>query len=288
MTFTERALTFDCEGDELIGVVAEPESPRSVAVLIVVGGPQYRVGSHRQFVLLARRLASEGFPVLRFDCRGMGDSGGSMRTFDESSADIAAAIDALIANCAGVERVALWGLCDAASASLIYWEERSDPRVAGMVLLNPWVRSEASLAKTHIKHYYGKRLLERQFWSKLAAGGLDAKAALRDFFASFMRAARRRGQRRSDALSYQDRMALGLSTFKGPVLLILSGRDLTAKEFLEYSQSDAAWREALERASIERFELAEADHTFASGSWSEEVESRTLSWLSGSRLVAPR
>jgi len=45
-------------------------------VLIVVGGPQYRVGSHRQFVMLARFLADHGVPCMRFDYRGMGDVSG--------------------------------------------------------------------------------------------------------------------------------------------------------------------------------------------------------------------
>jgi alpha/beta superfamily hydrolase len=48
-------------------------------VLVIVGGPQYRAGSHRQFTLLARSLAEQGFAVLRFDYRGMGDSTGAMR-----------------------------------------------------------------------------------------------------------------------------------------------------------------------------------------------------------------
>ena len=39
-------------------------------MVIVVGGPQYRAGSHRQFTLLARHIAAAGYPVLRFDARG--------------------------------------------------------------------------------------------------------------------------------------------------------------------------------------------------------------------------
>jgi exosortase A-associated hydrolase 1 len=288
MSYVERPLTIHCEGDELVGIVASPQSPRSVAVLIVVGGPQYRVGSHRQFVLLARRLAEEGYATLRFDCRGMGDSGGDPRGFDRMSADIAAAIDALAASGAGVGQVVLWGLCDAASAALIYADERRDPRVAGMALLNPWVRSDASLAKTHIKHYYGKRLLERDFWTKVARGGIGVGAALEGLAGSIVRATKRNAEAAPDARSYQDRMAQGLAKFAGPVLLILSGRDLTAKEFVEYAQADDAWRAALGRAGLERRELPDADHTFSSERSSREVESQTLAWLSGSVLAAAR
>jgi hypothetical protein len=45
-------------------------------VVIIVVGPQYRAGLHRQFVSLARTLSTAGFLVLRYDYRGMGDSDG--------------------------------------------------------------------------------------------------------------------------------------------------------------------------------------------------------------------
>ena len=32
-----------------------------------------------------------------------------------------------------------------------------DPRVAGLALLNPWVRSDAGLARARVKHYYRQR-----------------------------------------------------------------------------------------------------------------------------------
>ena len=44
------------------------------AVVIVVGGPKYGVGSHRQFVTTARYVAAAGYPVLRFDYPSKGDS----------------------------------------------------------------------------------------------------------------------------------------------------------------------------------------------------------------------
>ncbi|MFB1029241.1 MAG: hydrolase 1, exosortase A system-associated, partial [Thauera sp.] len=76
----EIAQIFPCEGEELIGILALPETAVTrLGVLVVVGGPQYRVGSHRQFVLLARALAKSGVPCMRFDYRGMGDATGEMR-----------------------------------------------------------------------------------------------------------------------------------------------------------------------------------------------------------------
>src|SRR5690349_15977659 len=90
----ERTVVFECAGERLVGVVHAGAA--SVGVLVVVGGPQYRAGSHRQFVLMARELARAGYPVLRFDYRGMGDSDGAPCSFEQIDPDIRAAIDAFM------------------------------------------------------------------------------------------------------------------------------------------------------------------------------------------------
>ena len=60
-----------------------PAVPDDTGVLVIVGGPQYRVGSHRQYVQLSRHLAEQGIASMRFDVRGMGDSPGVQRSFEE-------------------------------------------------------------------------------------------------------------------------------------------------------------------------------------------------------------
>ena len=82
MNYEEQAITFDCHGASLYGIASVPQQSGARGVLIVVGGPQYRVGSHRQFALLARSLAAQGIPAMRFDYRGMGDSVGEPHTFE--------------------------------------------------------------------------------------------------------------------------------------------------------------------------------------------------------------
>ena len=277
MNFTEAALVFPVAGERLLGVVARPDGPRDCAVLLVVGGPQYRVGSHRQFLLLSRRLAAAGYPVMRFDYRGMGDSGGAVRSFDAVGEDIGAAIDAFLEACPGVRRIVLWGLCDGASAALLHVQASRDPRIAGLVLLNPWVRSEASLAQTHIKHYYGQRLLQRAFWVKLLSGKMQIVRSLRGLLGNAM-LARGTGSPRQSR-SFQDLMAEGWRQFDGEVLLILSGQDYTAKEFLEYVASDAAWSGVLDSRKLSRVDVADADHTFSSEELRSRVENETLKWL---------
>ena len=117
---TEYACLFPCGQDTLVGVLSLPAVPASTGVVIVVGGPQYRVGSHRQFVSLARSLAAAGFAVLRFDYQGMGDSSGNAANFLIASPSIRAAINSLQSRAPEVEKIVLWGLCDAASAALLY------------------------------------------------------------------------------------------------------------------------------------------------------------------------
>ena len=282
MTPVESVVAFRCDGAQLWGILSRPVAETiesSIGVLIVVGGPQYRVGSHRQFVLLARALAHQGFPALRFDYRGMGDSEGGMRDFKGTGPDLQAALDALCTACPGLTRVVVWGLCDAASAALMF--ATADQRVAGIVAVNPWARSAASLASVHVRHYYLARLMQPAFWRKLLAGGLDIRASMGALIGNLRRARAAHRTPFPDRVddSFQTAMARGLAQFRGPLLLILSGNDLTAREFVQYTGSAPAWRGLLSDPRISRVDLPGADHTFSRRVWQGRVEAETVAWL---------
>lgn len=281
MNISEQAFTFECVGEPLVGIASVPENARSTGVLIIVGGPQYRVGSHRQFLLLSRGLATAGFPVMRFDYRGMGDSCGESRCFESVDEDIGAAIDALVRRYPCVTRVVLWGLCDAASASLLYWDARRDARVVALCLLNPWVRSEVSLAKTHMRHYYGQRLVQWDFWKKLLTGKTEVAGALTGLVSNWRmtRQVANAEERVTDNEAFQSRMARALRDFNGHVMLILSGNDYTAKEFLQYASDDPSWSGAFNKPLLARVTFPDADHTFSSAISRADVEKATLDWL---------
>jgi exosortase A-associated hydrolase 1 len=274
MTYTEEAVSFDCAHDRLLGILARPDVPAQTGVLVIVGGPQYRVGSHRQFVLLSRELANAGYAVLRFDVRGMGDSEGEPRDFLSTSTDIAAAITALQRAVPSARQVALWGLCDGASAALLYCFDTLDSRVSALCLVNPWVRSESSLARTRVKHYYLNRLMRAGFWVKLLRGGvkLDAIGGLgRSAWIAL------RGDRQPPPRStFQQRMAAAWDAFSGRIFLLLSADDYVAKEFLEHAAHDSAWKSALAHPRLVRHDEPGADHTFSSAALRARVAELTL------------
>lgn len=276
----ERALTFDCGSQKLVGIYCCPDTDAKVGVLVVVGGPQYRVGCHRQFVLLSRAIAESGMPVMRFDYRGMGDSGGETQSFEQTAPDIAAAIDAFMNACPSLERVVLWGLCDGASASLLYWHATGDLRVAGMVLLNPWISSDENFARAQIRQSF-QRVLQASFWREVLGGGVDVGGAVRKLASAVAAAARRNGGH-ARVKPFQERMAEGLGAFAGPVLIVLSGRDLAAMEFAERSRSDPRWHEVVARANVEQHEIGDADHTFSDSARRLDAEARVCAWLARS------
>lgn len=262
---SEKAVVFNCGGERLVGVLHPGGERAKTGVVIVVGGPQYRAGSHRQFVLMARKIATAGIPVLRFDYRGMGDAEGEPRRFDTVDRDIQAAVDFFKAALPGLTSVVLLGLCDAASAILIY--AHTDKRVSALILLNPWVRTDQGEARAYLRYYYVQRLFQKSFWIKFLSGRFDFRRSLRELSA-VRRAARRPSDkswgnaaaRRGD---FVDRMLQGLNHFQGPILLLLSGRDLTAKQFVDLCREDRSWETATRRPGISIKEMPTADHTMS-------------------------
>lgn len=271
----ERFVVFACRGDQCIGVVTQPPSASATAacgVVIVVGGPQYRVGSHRQFVLLARALATAGIPTLRFDYRGMGDSDGAPRTFEDIDDDIAAAVDCLVAE-TGVASIVLWGLCDGATAAFMYAPR--DPRVAGVVALNPWARSPQGQSATLLRHHYLKRVVSGAFWRKVLTGGVDLRAAARGLASTALTASD--GTRAHE--SFLARTEDGWRRFGRPVLLVLSGNDFTAREFESWVDAVPARRSLRDAARTQCVAFADADHTFSDHAARDAVAAATLAWI---------
>ncbi|MFM9437690.1 uncharacterized protein ACFDR9_004780 [Janthinobacterium sp. CG_23.3] len=277
MIVEQRALRFPCQSSWLFGILSLPARPRTRGVLIVTGGPQYRVGSHRQFTLLARALAERGIPVLRFDYRGMGDSEGAPRNYEQIGEDLDSALAQFFSAVPQLRELVLWGLCDGATAAALH--ACSDPRIRGLVLLNPWVRTAPGLARATLRHYYLARLRDPAFWRKLAGGAFRPLQSLRSML-QLAGAARPPAAAAAGAgQNAPQRMYEALSRFQGRVLIILSGDDLTAREFADLQTSSPAWRKLSTGPLLRQVQLAQANHTFARSLWRDQVAQLSADWI---------
>lgn len=278
MNYSESVVAFACEGEQLLGIVSRPAAPTDCGIVIVVGGPQYRVGSHRQFVLLARFLAREGVTTLRFDYRGMGDSSGDFRDFIAISSDLRAAVDALQHANPVLKRIVLWGLCDAASAALFY--APTDQRIIGLVLANPWVRTVAGEAQAYLSHYYRSRFVDATFWKKVFNGQFDFVGSIGSLAGTLKKAmANETPIRTASELPLRERMYEAWARFSGDILVLISGEDLTAREFTDMVAASPQWRALVEGPRVSTHELPAANHTFSREEWREEVASVTAKWI---------
>ncbi|MFT3800841.1 MAG: alpha/beta fold hydrolase [Burkholderiaceae bacterium] len=107
-------------------------------MLLLNAGVISRSGPHRFNVKLARALARQGLPVLRFDVSGKGDSGTTADALpypQQVTNDIVCAIEAM-QSVVGIESLLIVGLCSGANqgwaAALV------DSRIGGLVMIDPF------------------------------------------------------------------------------------------------------------------------------------------------------
>ena len=152
----------------LLGILTEPlaGTPTNGRGLVLLNaGLLHRVGPSRLHVQVAREMAPRGFQVLRFDFSGIGDSDARRDglAFEQSAVlEVQDAMDALAAK--GVTDFTLMGLCSGADAAFL--AALADPRVTGLVQLDPWIYRTWRFAV----HHYLPKLRSRDSWRNLLSG----------------------------------------------------------------------------------------------------------------------
>jgi len=242
-----RLLIFACEG-ETLGATLDEAAGSETGLLLVTGGSQTRVGSHRMYERLARSLAEQGINCLRFDRRGVGDSDGEDPGFRGSGADLAAAAACLRAECPGLARVHGFGLCDGATAIGLFG---GDAGIDGLILVNPWLVEAASGAPpaAAIRRHYRDRLLSLDGWKRILSGAVDYRKLLSGI---------RKISRPEPASPLAADVAAGLARHRLPAELILASGDTTAIA-AENEMKSPAFRNLAERAQ----KIDSDSHTFA-------------------------
>ncbi len=173
----------------LFGMITEPAARASgkgkAPVLILTGGVVPRTGVNRMNVVLASRLATQGHTVLRIDVSGICESppadGAAPNDPHAASLleDVRGTVQLLIET-TGHPTISLLGLCSGAYAS--FQTALADPRVHGVVLLNPEVfhlkegspkfsQTEQSQAAKH----YRQSLFSLAAWKKLLSGKANVR-----------------------------------------------------------------------------------------------------------------
>lgn len=268
----EQIVEFPVEDVEAPGILHAVEGSPSWVVIIVVGGPQYRVGSHRQFVLAGRTLSAAGIAVLRFDYRGMGDASGGHRDFLGIEQDITQACN-FARQRFPHSKLCLYGLCDGASA-IAMWMRKQTCDAA--ILINPWVYQENTAAATRLESYYLKRLTSRDFWSKLLRFKVNWRSSAKGLGNTLSQMTSASATTEGNFIA---QMLSGLQTSNTPVMLLLSGNDLTAEEFNKLLTNNAEWSTLVKSEHWVKHELESADHTFSDPDDLQQAHDAMINWL---------
>lgn len=258
-----RLIAFPCAGETLIGTL--DEAPGSTGLLIVSGGNEIRIGAHRGMALLAERVADAGYPVLRFDRRGIGDSTGDNRGFESTAEDIAAAAGTLRTQ--GVTRILAYGNCDAATALAFF---HAAAGIDALLLANPWtIESTDDLPPAAaIRSHYAERLKDPSEWLRLMRGGVNIGKVLKG-----LRKSTQKQSQEPDSLAA--RLAAALAGGPPTTILLASG-DNTAIAFADAFKG-RPFEAARARVGIET--LDSDSHSFASAADKEWLFQRVIAAL---------
>jgi exosortase A-associated hydrolase 1 len=205
-------------------------------------------------------------------------------SFDQTTPDIIAAISEIKKLKPTLNKVILLGLCDAASAILIalpelkqITEQELKLEIPCLVLINPWVYQDKTIAKTYLKYYYFKRLQESDFWLKLFKLKINIAYSLKAVIQRYKIAFYSRSEQSES--DFINKMLIGLLDYNGKILTLLSEEDLTAKEFQLLVKENQIWGDILDHMKHKQVLLPNADHTFSSEENRNKVIKGILDWV---------
>lgn len=220
-----RMIAFDCKGDRLAGTLDEADG--KTGLLIVSGGNEIRSGAYAGQAAMAQHFAALGYPVLRYDRRGVGDSEGVNEGFETTADDIAAAVKAFRAEVPHMRRLVAFGNCDAATALALF---HPDTAIDALIMANPWVIEATSEDNTPtppsaaaIRARYLSRLKNPRSLLDLLTGKIDLGK---------LAGGLRKAAQKEEASGLAQRLAIAFSDSERPVYVLIAARDTTALAFM--------------------------------------------------------
>ncbi len=230
----------------------------NTGLLIISGGNEIRSGAHSGMARLAHSVAVSGFPVMRYDRAGIGDSSGENHGFLGSQSDVHAALLEFRRRCPQLQRFVVFGNCDAATSAVLF---HAGLDLAALILANPWTienpggtAAQSLPPPAAVRARYWQKLTDgRAIWA-LLTGKLDFGKLIRGLLHA-VSPADEGGQLTSD-------FARSALAFQGPISILLAEKDNTALAFMADWKS-AVFSKLRAKTSIELRICDTSSHGFA-------------------------
>ena len=280
----EQAVCLRVDGQAVRGNLVMVEGRPSTGLLILPGWGGGRGGPHNLLTALARAAGAAGFPSLRFDFRGRGESDGepSSATLATMAEDSLAAAAALKER-AGIHTLLLVGMCSGGNVGIGVLDRLPD--VTGMYLLSVYPFGEADSfardshrAARQLKEYWHK-LWRKDTWRRLWRGEIDVRAVV----GVATRPLRRFGRRRAAPPAAADGAAGTVKT--RPLDNLLRDRPPLLMIYGEADPDYAASRQYYEEFARQHDyplalrTLAGANHNFYSLTWKQQLQDELLKFI---------
>jgi alpha-beta hydrolase superfamily lysophospholipase len=171
-------------GRTMFGVLAEPSKPadEDICLICLPAWAERCIGPSRLWVEVARRHAARGITVLRVDLESIGDSDGPREEMRIESAvwehdrivQVREVMDALQQQGHG-SRFLLLGQCAGG-----YWAQQAaaDPRVVGIVGLNPMVSREGKALLQNDAARRALLVIQPGWWRRLTRGEVNIRKGI--------------------------------------------------------------------------------------------------------------
>jgi pimeloyl-ACP methyl ester carboxylesterase len=307
----ERPVLISSGKNTLVGILNSPDGSRGraeIGVIILHSGSRGRLGSTFNNVFFARQLAARGYPCLRFDPHGIGDSTGTIedakmddyyksiqlgRFVDDTHAAITE-----FRRIADFERLILFGICGGAITALLAGGQ--SPEVSGLVLISiPVLLDSADQDKMDrlpreyawrtLVGLYASKVLSLKAWKRLLTLQSETGLIMQLVRATVKRPKRRRrtdsealGKRKDIPVNELFINALDSVVGRGARVLFLFGDDDAYRWEFEREFYDVCWEEnpRYQRCCDVHY-VPRCNHLFTLVEWQRQALELTLSFIDG-------
>jgi hypothetical protein len=276
---TERAMVFSGGSASLWGILHLPggaggEAGRGnrVGIVFLHGWSGCRLGPHRMFVHAAREFSALGYPCLRFDFGGRGESDGPVPDASiRSMVDDTGKAMAFLLSGGHADRVLLLGICSGGKVAI--GRAVDDPRAAGLILWSCEPMGHLGDAGRGARRsasalgLYLRKLLKPATWAKILTLRVNTRMVQKAMFAH--------EHASEEELADEDGMLARFETYRGPALFVYGSADPETRAAAQ------SYRAFCGRLGIpaEFHEVMGANHSYYSLEWEREVMGRTRDWL---------